>query len=255
MNWATRRRFLYAFGVLLLFVALFGASLFSKYYRPPTCSDGIQNQEEVGIDCGGPCIVACRSQVAPPIVLWSRVFPLAEGVSNAVAYVENSNMGMGTAQAQYEFKLYDEDNVLVAQRKGVTFIAPNEKFTVFESRIFTGSRVAKTAFFQFTGFGPWVKTDASKKPLMFVRGESASEIETAPRVNAVLMNGTLSLISNIDVSAIVYDKDENAIAASATKIDALPKDTPVAVSFTWPKPFPSSVARIEIIPRINPFQD
>ena len=22
---------------------------------PPTCDDGIQNQDETGIDCGGPC--------------------------------------------------------------------------------------------------------------------------------------------------------------------------------------------------------
>lgn len=28
---------------------------------PATCSDGIQNQGETGIDCGGPCIIPCQT--------------------------------------------------------------------------------------------------------------------------------------------------------------------------------------------------
>jgi hypothetical protein len=88
---------------------------------------------------------------------------------------------------------------------------------------------------------------------MIVRGEKASNTQTSPRVDAILQNGTIFDIPNVDITAIVYDKNENAIAASATLVEVLPKDSSLNLVFTWPMPFRTEAARIEIIPRLNMF--
>jgi hypothetical protein len=49
----------------------------------PTCSDGLQNQGEAGVDCGGPCAHAC-----PGSLLWSKAFPGA--VSSPVLATDGS---------------------------------------------------------------------------------------------------------------------------------------------------------------------
>jgi hypothetical protein len=49
------KKTLFVFGLILLVVAAC-----KKKEPDPTCSDGIQNQSETGVDCGGPC-AACPS--------------------------------------------------------------------------------------------------------------------------------------------------------------------------------------------------
>jgi hypothetical protein len=252
MEWATKRRIIYASSILGFFALIGTIVYFTKYYDPPSCFDKIKNQDEEGVDCGGMCNVVCLQAITQPIVLWSRTFQVARGVYSAVAYIENPNIGLGTAEAVYHFKLYDEDNILVSEVFGRAFISPNEKFAVIEPRISTGQRVPVRAFFEFLSYSSWIK-EPKEKPLMIVRGEKASNTQTSPRVDAILQNGTIFDIPNVDITAIVYDKNENAIAASATIAEVLPKDSSLNLVFTWPMPFRTEVARIEVIPRLNMF--
>lgn len=252
MDWAAKRRTIYALSILGAFALIGTIVYFTKYYNPPSCFDKIQNQDEEGVDCGGMCDVVCAQAITQPVVLWARTFQVARGVYSAVAYIENPNVGLGTPEAVYHFKLYDAENILVSEVFGRAFISPNEKFAVIEPRISTGQRVPARAFFEFLSYSSWIK-EPKDRPLMVVRGEKASNAKTSPRVDAILQNGTIFDIPDVDITAIVYDKNENAIAASATLVEVLPKDSSLNLVFTWPMPFRTDPARIEIIPRINVF--
>jgi hypothetical protein len=46
----------------------------------PTCSDGIQNQGETGIDCGGPCATVCPPEIIPTVCS-SATYTLPSGSS------------------------------------------------------------------------------------------------------------------------------------------------------------------------------
>lgn len=250
--WASARKLFYTLSVIVFFMLIVAGIYFSRYYRAPTCTDGKQNQNEEGIDCGGSCAVVCTASVADPIILWSRTFPVTHGLYNAVAYIENPNANLGVKSVAYRFKLYDEENILVAERVGKAFIAPNERFAIFESRINTGERVPKRAFFEFIKFSDWTKLD-KEMPKIFVRGEKFSNTAVSSRVDATLQNGTIVDISDINVVAIVYDKNDNAVAVSATQVDKLKADSSYTVAFTWDVPFQSSPSRVEVIPRVDLF--
>lgn len=251
-SWATTRKLSYTVSVIVFFVVV-GGWFYLVYYRTvSTCTDGKQNQGEEGVDCGGPCARACLVSVTNPINLWSRSFFVSHGFYNAVAYIENPNPRFGTRTATYRFKLYDKDNVLVADRIGKAFIAPNERFAIFEPRLSVGERIPQRTFFEFVEFSDWMKLD-KEMPKILVRGEKFSNVDTLPRVDATLQNGTIVDVPDIDVVAIVYDKDDNALAASATKVDMLKADSSYNVTFTWPSPFPSVPSRVEIIPRVDLF--
>lgn len=250
--WASARKMAYTLGAVVFF-ALIGAGVyFLHYYKAPTCTDGKQNQNEEGIDCGGSCAVVCPMRVADPIILWSRTFPVARGVYNAVAYVENPNPTLGVQTATYRFKLYDEDNILVAERLGKAFIAPNERFAIFEPRINTGERIPKRTFFEFIKFSDWTKIP-KEMPKILVRGEKPSNAGTSSRVDATLQNKTIVDISDIGVVAIVYDKNDNAMAVSATRVDIIKADSSYNIAFTWDVPFLAESSRVEIIPRVDLF--
>lgn len=250
--WASARKLLYTMGVIIFFALIAIGVYFSHYYKQPTCTDGKQNGKEEGIDCGGSCAVVCSVSVADPIILWSRTFPVTHGMYNAMAYIENPNSNLGVKSVTYRFKLYDDKNILVAERVGKAFIAPNERFAIFEPRINTGERVPKRAFFEFIKFSDWTKLDKDM-PKILVRDEKFASMETSSRVDVTLQNGTIVDISDINVAVIVYDKNDNAIAVSSTRVDKLKADSSYDLAFTWDVPFPSEPSRVEIIPRVDLF--
>ena len=75
------------------------------------------------------------------------------------------------------------------------------------------------------------------------------------RLTATLENKSRFSFENIDVVAILYDENDNAITMSKILLPNIGGLSNQTVYFTWPdKIDPKTVRTIEIIPRINPFK-
>lgn len=255
MTWTERRKIAYTIGVIAIIGGLLGFFLYSKLKHEPTCFDGRKNGNEQGIDCGGTCKRICEGNTRNIVVLWARPFEVAPGVYNVVAYFENQNTSAGIQSVQYEFKLYDKDNLLVAEPfRGSTFIGPNQRSAVFASGIQTGNRIPATVFFHFLEQPQWDSVDQLfATSLLAPRNQSYQDLGTAGKITATLFNSSFYDLVDIPVVAIAYDVAGNAFAASQTFVDRVNQGTSVPVVFTWLEPFNQQPARIEIIPRVNPF--
>lgn len=221
----------------------------------PTCFDGVKNQDERGIDCGGVCALVCPMDAKTVVPLWSRVFPIAGDVYSVVAYVENQNVDAGVKRVGYEFRVYDDQNILVGDPvSGSTFIGPNDKTAIYASPVKSGNRTASNVFFRFTEMPVFTAADKRYSvPQLSVRNTDLSDLAASPKLSADIVNDTLFDYRNIEVVAILYDADGNAVNASDTFVDDLSQQSSKKVFFTWPAKFDRPVTRIEIIPRINPF--
>ncbi len=254
-KWAQKRKrnILIIIGVILFIGLIF--VVFSFKNKKPTCFDGVQNGKETGVDCGGTCKKVCRDEVRNIVVWWERPFKVAHGVYNLVAYFENQNLESGIREIEYEFRVYNKDNILIAEpRKGKTFIEANKRSAVFEPGITTGDNEAYTVFFKFSPIQNWEKTNQSFSYNLFQIGEPVlSEQEIAPKLSASIENKTFYNFHDVPVVAILYNKEDNAVAASRTYIDAIAQGEKVDVYFSWPEPFEEEISRVEIIPRLNPF--
>ena len=240
-------------GVALLILAYFIYVFFIK--TTPTSFDGVQNQNERGIDCGGVCVLVCTADARTIVPVWSRVFNTAGDVHSVVAYVENQNVAAGVKKIDYEFRIYDEQNILAGEPiTGSTFIGPNDKTAIYASPIKTGNRIPKSVFFRFTSAPDWITTpDRFNKPQLTTANVVLTDEQTVPKLSADIVNGTLYDYRNIEVVAVLYGADGNAVNASATFVQTLPEQSQQTVYFTWPKPFEKPITRIEVIPRLNPF--
>ncbi len=256
-KWASKRKrniLIVIFSLFFLFFIIFVISLGKK---EPTCFDGIQNGTETGVDCGGNCVKACSDEVNNLIVWWVRPFKVSKGLYNVVAYVENQNLNYGIKNLDYEFRLYDENNVLVSQPvKGSTFVEANKRFAIFEPGISTGDREVYNVFFHFSKSKDWIKVPADLRYSFFQTREPVlTKIHTSPRLSVYVKNTSLYDFIDVPVIAILYDKRGNAIASSRTYIDRINHGEEKQVFFSWPEPFSYKIVRIEIIPRINPYHD
>lgn len=243
LSWSVRRRLLYFLAVV---VALAVAGLlFAVVYRPlPSCTDGKQNQEELGVDCGGPCATVCPVEISPLRVIWRRLFRVAEGKYDLTAFIQNPNFRHGTQPFRYEFKIWDDAGLLISTRSGTAFANPKEALVIFESRIEVGQRTPARVEFELTENPVWQRFDADFPAVTF--SEKRFLNLPTPRLSALVRNPTLDELTNVTVAAVLSDEEENAIAVSSTLVEHLGPGESKEIVFTWPAPFATGVVSTDL---------
>ncbi len=212
--------------------------------------DGKKNQDEHGEDCGGICQVACMYEVqAYPTIQWSRGYYVAKGTYNLVAYLQNPNTEYISLPVRYVFNVYDENNVLLQTKEGSVAFPTTKLFPIFAPTVNVGERVPKRVSFEFLEPITWIEYHGTK-PELEVLDRKLSREDESPIIEATVRNKTLNTYKNVEVVAVVYDADGNGFAASRTFIDKIGDRQDVKVRFTWPEPFATSSAKIEIIPKL-----
>lgn len=243
MQWATKQQLFYALIVLGVLIVAVVVLWFAFFYRTPTCTDRKMNQDEEGIDCGGICKKVCE---APAVsALWSRSVKVADGVYHAVAMVRNPATDAGTNSLPYTFFLYDEDNILVAQRSGSMILEPGETVPLLETNIVTRERAPAKTFVEF-GQAVWRQGNRTTSPVVI--DSEAFDVENR-RLTARISNTTPNAVPKIILTALVYGKDEVVIAASQTILSEIPPRGETQAVFTWQESFPEDVVRTVITSR------
>lgn len=252
MSWSATRQLLYGTMFLLALLIIVGLPVYFIFFnKTPTCFDGKMNQNELGIDCGGICQKACVQEViAEPIIMWSRSFPVSGSLYNLVAYVQNPNVNYIAKPVQYSFQVYDKDNVLLALKEGYTDVPPVKTFPIFIQSVDVGARVPAKVLFKFNERLDWNKYQ-STRPEVAISEPQVIRATSTPRIDAKVLNKTLNRFENIEVVAIVYGLNDNAMAVSRTFVPVLTSMGTVPVVFTWPNPFPEEITKIEIIPKLE----
>lgn len=245
MTWASRRRTLYLAGIGAFFLVCIGVPAILLLNKPETCFDRIQNQDETAIDKGGPCVLLDERSLSPHAVLWTRPFYVRDGLYSVAAYIDNPNKNAGVVSAPYRFKVYDENNILVAERTGSTFVMPGTITPVFAGQLETGNRNAARAFFEFSAPLVWEKaTDVSHD--IIIKNREVIDNTTSPRISARAHNTSVSKARNITFVVVVFDTAGNAFAASETVVPEIAAGEEVPIVFTWPQAFNRPVGHIDI---------
>ena len=246
MSWASKRKFRYIGVTSSIILVILIVSAFFILYIPPTCQDGEMNQEEDGIDCGGPCLTVCGFEIINPIIHWSRVSKMMEGVYSATALIENPNVSAEAYAVPYILKLYDDEGLLVTEHISEVFIPANKTFPIFSGGINVGNRLPTKVTFEFTRSPNWLET--APDPEVFIENIQSFEKNGLPRVSATISNNSVYNIENVEVVVLLLDNQDNLINSSKTFIDVIKKDSSEEVVFTWPAPFDKEVTKINIFP-------
>ncbi len=247
-SWAGRRKARVQLAIFAILLVLLSAYVAISLYRPPTCFDAKQNQDEIGPDCGGVCDLMCDSQTQDLRTVWARPFKVSKGWYSALAYVENTNSNAHADQVPYRFQFYDKDGLLITERTGSTFIARDSIAPIFVGRVDTGEHEVYRTTFEWLAEPVWYD-DVRPYQVSF------EEQEFVPRrlgQDLVVVAHNLESIplSDVRVVAILYDAQENAIGASETYIEQLAPRGKHTITFSWSDHFAEPPARVEILPRI-----
>lgn len=251
MSWAARRR-LIILSILGAAIAIILAIIFTAvFYKTPSCVDGVQNQGEDGIDCGGSCSYLCTALEQPPTVIFTKVFTNTAGRTDVVASIENKNTAAAAKNVPYRVTLYGADQVLVQEVSGTLDLPPGATETVFIPGIVPGKQAIATAFLDISPSAPqWFTMTTDPRVMPSVSNVTQIGTPSAPRIEAILANGSAAALENVQVVVLVRDTRNDVIAASKTIVSAIPAQGTATAIFTWNGAFSGTIASIEVAPII-----
>ena len=249
MSWASRRRFV-IIGILGAVALAFFAILFiTVFYDAPSCTDRVQNQEESGVDCGGPCEFLCIGEQRPPTVLFTKALSNAAGRVDIIASVENKNLAAAAKNVPYRISLFDARQTLIKEASGTLDLPPGATVPVFVPGVASGGEEVATAFLSIAaGAIKWYTLSASARSVPLVSSAKQGGTLSAPRVEAILENPTTAPINGVRAIVMVRGKEGNVIAASETIISSIPAGGQATAIFTWNEAFGDTPAAIEVAP-------
>lgn len=248
MSWRTRRKLIYTTLALLPLFIIAAVIYAVTFFPEPTCSDGIQNQNEKGVDCGGDCVRICQAQTPNVDVVWDRAFQVSNNIYNVAAYIQNPNTTLVAHSVPYTFRLYDQDNIFITEKGGEMMLLPQSRTVAFSAGINTNGRKPGRVVFDFKSDPFWEDVNLSDVEL----STSNRRLTTTenPRLSVDITNESIKPLKDIYLAAVVFDQAGEAVHVSRTRINSLNSEETTSATFTWRQPFPdnSQAYRTEIIP-------
>jgi hypothetical protein len=251
MTWAAERR-LVVYLIVGAFLAVLAAIVFlAVFYDAPSCTDGVKNHGEEGIDCGGSCKYLCTMSVEPATVLFTQALDNGEGRLDVVALIENKNREAAAQDIPYTVTVYGYDQSLLQSVTGTFDLPPGATVPVFLPGIAAGQAAVGNAFLTIDPEKvQWYAQPRDPRIVPRVSHTALGGTASAPRVSATLSNPDVRPLSDVKVIVMIKDARGNAIAASQTIVPSIPAHGQSVARFAWNRGFIDTPVSIQVMPVI-----
>ncbi|MEW5805705.1 MAG: FxLYD domain-containing protein [Patescibacteria group bacterium] len=256
------KRFLKQFVIAAIYLLIFsGIGLLAwNIFYTPTCFDGIKNQGEEEVDCGGPCQSCEIKTLSYPIVL--RKFFLLDPEGNAfdaAIQLKNPNLNWGLKSFDYQIDFKDVSGyVLPGSLYGKSFLMPNAGQWLMETAKFAPAETREIELKINTSTIEWSKIRPYVAENEFVIRDQQFKLLSPPasgyaEATGAIENKSSFNVNDVEIQAVLYDKDKRLISFGRTTIFSLRQGEVREFRIFWPKKFVNRnpVAGLDILANIN----
>lgn len=211
---------LYGALYVLLFIAL-AWGVFRAAVPAPSCSDGILNQNEENIDCGGTC-VSCETVRPEPLRAGGvQVFGTAQERTVLLGRITNPNSAYAADGVSYAFAVKGRNGRVneTTPRKTVRVHA-SERLFLFESAIatpFSDVESAEIVFYDTV----WRPAAEVPPAALSVSGVALSGDAGTVEVRGKVKNEGPFAARDVRIIAVLFDRSGNTLFASQTAMDTV----------------------------------
>ncbi|MBI4708755.1 MAG: hypothetical protein HY764_00950 [Candidatus Portnoybacteria bacterium] len=211
--------------IVILCLIIVGVIFYFSSRPQPNCFDGIRNQGEQEIDCGGPCI-SCEVLTLKDIQIdLTQAIKSREGVYDLVAKVKNPNPNFGVPYFKYRFDLKDKNGQIVISKEGASFILPNSSRYIIENNIVSSEEVASAKLeIEKIDKNSWQQLRDYQSPDLYINDKNL-RIDNASaflaEATGVVENRTSFDLDKVYVDIVIFNQAGKAIAVSNTEIRTL----------------------------------
>jgi hypothetical protein len=244
--------------IALIFFLILSGLGFLIYWATrsaPSCFDGIQNQEEEGIDCGGPCQSCELATLKDLEILWTKAIHVKDNFYDLGAQIKNHNQNYGSGQIPYYFRFYDSQGNLIGQRAGLTYILPRQTKYLIVTKIESSRPISRTELL----FGQinWQKLQ-DYQPLQLVISQKRyfpleSDQPGFSQVSGVVINKTAFDFDQIDIDILLFNSEHQLVGLNTTEVKTLLSNQERHFVATWFEPIEDQIVSVEVEAETNVF--
>ncbi len=245
--------------IALIFFSILFALVFliySIFIKPdPSCNDGIKNQEEEEIDCGGPCLPCELIHINNIEILSIKVIPSQDCFYDLVAQIKNPNQNYGSGNISYKFELYDTQDNLISEYPGSTYILPNQTKYILKIKAESDIPV-KQIKFSFISV-EWEKLEDYQPPKLGVQQKEyrllGDQEPGFSQARAILINKTNFDFDKIDIDILLFDSYDRLVGINTNEIRTFLADEERDFISIWFDTIDGEVASFKIEVETNIF--
>ena len=241
--------------IFILILSGFGFLIYQASQPEPSCFDGIQNQEEEKVDCGGPCSTCEVFTIEDIKVVWIKAVSNQENFYDLAAQIKNPNQNHGSGRVPYQFELYDSKGNLITQSGGITFILPNQTKYLLEVRVECLQPISRVKLL-FSEI-EWQKPEDYQAPQLAIQQKEyrllPSEEAGFSQARGVLINKTNFDFEKIDIDVLLFNVSNKLLALNKTEIRTLSAGQERDFIVTWFSQINGQVASVEMEAETNIF--
>jgi len=245
--------------ILMVFLAvffLFGYGTKKLTETPPSCTDGIKNGEEEGVDCGlFACNNYCEPDLAAPTIVQTKLIEAGKGDYDFVAEILNPHPNFGASEVSYDLIFQNDAGEEVLSRSGVFYILPGQtKFLILPS-LTTENNVKSIEFKVLTA--KWQRADFlegmnfTTKNVKYVKSSDG----VSSYLEGIISNNSDIDFNLVDIDVILYNSRGQIIGVNKTDVRTLSSGSERYFMVKWPFALGDNVAKYVVNISTNLFLD
>lgn len=234
--------------ISLIFVLILGGIGYGIYYTlspKVSCTDGIKNGKEEGVDCGIlACGKACEPAIMPINVISSQFFKTSQSDYDFVAQLFNPNVSYGASRLEYSLgSISGFSYILPGQTKWLVLTALKIPEGIQDIQL-----VIKNA--------QWEKLDMPNNTVsLILRKKDYHAIQNGTGLDAILYNDSNFDFDKVDVVVILFDDVDSIVGVNKTDIRTFISKTERGFSVIWPFALPENSVRQDVEMSTNLFEN
>ena len=240
--------------IFLIYFALVMSASVIVYYvfikAPETCFDGIKNENEKKIDCGGVCQAGCQEVItgADLIVKESAFVTGNNGQYDILVKIYNPNDEVGASSFSYTLTLQDATGTILATRSGKNYILPQENKYLLHLNVDVAS-VPTTVVLQVDSI-EWARFSGyQEKPTINIYQKRYNQISSGAGFSeayGLLSNESPYDFRTILVYVILRDAGDRPLAFNSTEMYSVQSHEERDFRLVWPSAFLGTVEKVEM---------
>ncbi len=235
--------------VFILILGVIGGGIYFLVKPRSSCFDGIQNQGEERVDCGGPCLpcepIVSELEVLKVNAIWQ------EGLRYDIfAKIKNSNSDYGVSSFKYQFNIYNSKGEIIKIEEGKNYILPREGKYIIKNNVEFLEPPSRISF--FLKEINWQKLKDFTPLSLTIYDRVLTEEEGNTQLTGTLENQTNYDFNKVEINAVLFDSLENPILVGTHEIRTFLASQKRFFQIIWPRIL-TNISSIEIKVSTNIF--
>lgn len=244
MDWYTKRKVLLATVFVLILIVSTVYLFRGKIFPSPTCNDGKKNGIEVGVDCGGSCLLVCVSEYKPLTVSLAKAIKTGERKYDILILIDNANQNTSPKMLSVVVELYDNTG-----KNFKTMRSTSPAFSGSEIPVFTQGFEADNISNVIARIEPYEMYRSNGGYTMKLKSFTYNKTNNSTDIDIFYTSPYRDSIKDTFISMVVaYNSLGNVVGFAQAEIKGLSADKPGELFISLPYRTEGEIAKIEFVP-------